>query len=134
MADFSHPAVALTEDKPLVYPAMSRRLFYFRMHISAFVLRQHKVPLNPFMVFDYFMADLVDRDVVREANNNMVKRSDELWVFGEVSNGVLAEVKVAKEMKKPIRYFTIDSAHQISEIAEADVVMEAGMEAFKSEL
>lgn len=104
------------------------------MHISAFVLSQHKVPLNPFMVFDYFMADMIDRDLVREANNNMVARSDELWVFGEVSNGVLVEIKIAKEAGKTIRYFKIEKPHTIVEISEKEVVMEKGMEDFKNEL
>lgn len=48
------------------------------MFISKFVLEEGGVPLNPFMVFDYFMLDTVPRDTVREANNNLVKRCDEI--------------------------------------------------------
>ena len=71
--DFSHPALNVQNDKPLVYTAMSKHLFYFRMFIQVFVLENGGVPLNPFMVFDYFMLDAVDRDTVREGNNNLVK-------------------------------------------------------------
>lgn len=63
---FNHPALEAQKDKPLVYTAMSKHLFYFRMFISVFVLKNGGVPLNPFMVFDYFMLDAVDRDSVRE--------------------------------------------------------------------
>ena len=101
--EFKHEALELTEDKSLVYTAMSKHLFYYRMHISKYVIEQHKVPLNPFMIFDYFLLDSVDRDLVREGNNNLVKRSDEIWVFGAVSDGVLAEIKIAKEIGKIVK-------------------------------
>jgi hypothetical protein len=110
MSTFSHRALDLQKDKTLVYTAMSKHLFYFRMHISRYVLQNGGVPLNPFMVFDYFLQDNVDRDLVREGNNNLVKRSDELWIFGPVSNGVLAEVQ-------------IDST-EIKEVTKKDVELE----------
>lgn len=77
---------------------MSKHLFYFRMFISKFVLEQQKVLLNPFMTFDYFLLDSVHRDFVIEGNNNLVKTADEIWVFGPVSNGVLAEIQIAKKI------------------------------------
>jgi len=118
----------------LVYPAYSKHYFYFRQHISKFVLEQNCVPLNPFMIFEYFMLDTVDRDLVREGNNNLVMRSDELWVFGPVSNGVLAEIKIAKEMNKPIKYFKIEKPHKIISISKEEVEMEDEVKGFKSEL
>ena len=89
----------------LAYTAMSIKLFYFRTYISKFTLNQGIVPLNPFMSFDYFLVDLVDRKNILEANFNFVNSSDELWVFGKASDGVLAEVKSAKEHNKQVRYF-----------------------------
>lgn len=121
---FAHPALAVQRDKPLVYTAMSKHLFYFRMFISVFVLNKGGVPLNPFMVFDYFLLDAVDRDLVREGNNNLVKRCDEIWVFGAVSNGVLAEIQVAHEQGKVVRYFAIEKPHTIVDIAKGEVDME----------
>lgn len=112
-SDFVHPALEKQDSKPLVYTAMSKHLFYYRMFISVYVLEHGGVPLNPFMVFDYFLLDAVDRDLVREGNNNLVKRCDEVWVFGAVSNGVLAEVQIAREQGKPVRYFAIQNPHQI---------------------
>jgi len=123
--DFLHPALDATQDKPLIYTAMSKHLFYFRMLVSAYVLENGGVPLNPFMVFDYFLLDTVDRDLVREGNNNLVKRSDEIWVFGQVSNGVLAEIQIAHELNKPIRYFSIQNQKDIVEITKDEVELEA---------
>jgi len=91
-SNFIHPALALTQDKPLIFTAFSKHVFYYRMFISKFVLEQGGVPLNPFMLFDYFMLDSVDRDIIRQANNIGVMRSDELWVFGPISDGVLVEI------------------------------------------
>lgn len=122
--DFTHPALDVQNDKPLVYTAMSKHLFYYRMFISVFVLKNDGVPLNPFMVFDYFLLDAVDRDLVREGNNNLVKRCDEIWVFGAVSNGVLAEIQIANEQGKTVRYFAIQKPHAIVETTKDTVEME----------
>ncbi len=121
---FTHPALSVQKDKPLIYTAMSKHLFYFRMFISVFVLERSGVPLNPFMTFDYFLLDKVDRNLIREGNNNLVKRSDEVWVFGAVSNGVLAEIQIAKKLNKPIRYFKIKKPHKIIEIQKSDIALE----------
>jgi hypothetical protein len=121
---FNHPALAVQKDKPLVYTAMSKHLFYYRMFISVFVLKNGGVPLNPFMVFDYFLLDAVDNDLVREGNNNLVKRCDEIWVFGAVSNGVLAEVQIANNQSKPVRFFAIQKPHKIVETTKDKVDLE----------
>jgi hypothetical protein len=123
--NFSHPALSVQKSKPLVYTAMSKHLFYYRMFISVYVLQNGGVPLNPFMVFDYFMLDAVDRDLVREGNNNLVLRCDEMWVFGAVSNGVLAEIQIASEKGKAIRYFTIEKPHNIVETTKDKIEMES---------
>ena len=121
---FKHRASGLKTNKNLVYTAMSKHCFYFRMHISKFVLEQQKVPLNPFMSFEYFLLDTVDRDLIREANNNLVMKSNELWVFGPISDGVMAEIKMAKDAKKIIKYFKIKESREIIEIREKEAVIE----------
>lgn len=95
------------------------------MFISVFVLENGGVPLNPFMVFDYFLLDAVDRDLVREGNNNLVKRCDEIWVFGAASNGVLAEIQIANEQGKIVRFFAIEKPHKIVETTKDKVELEA---------
>lgn len=131
---FSHEALLVRSDKNLVYTAMSKHFFYYRMHISKYVIEQKAVPLNPFMIFDYFLLDSVDRDLIREGNNNLVKRADELWVFGQISNGVFAEIKIAKELGKIIRYFKIEKPHAIVPISPEEVEMEDEVKDFKHEL
>lgn len=108
----------------LIYPAFSKRLFYFRMHISKFVLEHGGAPLNPFMIHEYFLLDTVDRDVIRTSNNTLVERADELWVFGEISDGVAAEIELAKSLKKPTRYFDVIGSKDIVEISESEVKIE----------
>lgn len=131
---FSHESLKLTSDKNLIYTAMSKHLFYFRMHISKYIFEQHGVPLNPFMISEYFLLDTVGRDLIREGNNNLVKRADEIWVFGPVSNGVLAEIKIAKELRKPIKYFKINMSKTIVPILPEEVELESDVSDFKHEL
>jgi hypothetical protein len=101
------------------------------MHISKYVFEQHGVPLNPFMISEYFLLDTVDRDLVREGNNNLVKRADEIWVFGPISNGVLAEIKIAKELSKPIRYFKIEKSKEIIPVPFEEVEFEEEVKEFR---
>ncbi len=66
------------------------------------------VPLNPFRAFGYFLGDRVDRQLVREANNNLIRLADEVWVFGlTIANGVLFEVAYAHQLGKPVQFFTV---------------------------
>ena len=108
----------------IVFTAISKKLFYFRMHISKFVLEQNCIPLNPYMLWEYFMLDALDRDKIREANNALVEKAEELWVFGEISDGVLAEIKLAEEKKKPVRYFAVIDSKEIKEISKEDAKLE----------
>src|SRR5215470_16959742 len=97
----------LRHPKRLVYVAMSNRNFYWRNHVQKFVLDSGMVPVSPFMLFDYYLLHTVPKTVVREAMNNLLARSDEVWVFGRISLGVKVQVGVAKRMSKPVRYFDI---------------------------
>lgn len=117
-----------------VYPAHSKHYFFFRMHISKFILQKNCVPLNPFMIFEYFMLGTVKRDTVYNANNNLVKKADELWVFGPVSDGVLEEIKLAKKLKKPIKYFAIVDSKKIEKIGRKHVKFEKGIKRYRNYL
>jgi hypothetical protein len=103
-----HPAERLLERRPLVFTAQSAENAYLREKICAYVLRQGVVPINPFMVLGYFLYDLVEKDAVRLANNNLIMRCDELWVFGEPSDGVEVEIRLASQLGLPVRRFTLD--------------------------
>lgn len=124
MNEFDHRAMHLKDDKKVVFTAMSKKLFYMRFLISKFVIEQGAVPINPFTSFDYFMIDSVERDEIRSANNVLVGRSDELWVFGPISDGVLAEILLSKKLSITIRYFKIEKDKDISEITKKYVLLE----------
>ena len=97
----------LRHPKRLVYVAMSNRNFYWRNHIQKFVLDSGMIPVSPFMLFDYYLLHTVPKTVVREAMNNLLARSDEIWVFGRISLGVKVQIGIAKRLSKPVRYFDI---------------------------
>ena len=126
--------MSLQEKKPIVFTALSKKYFYMRMLIVRYVLENGCVPINPFMSFDYYLTDTVDRNIIRNANNNLVAIADELWVFGSISNGVMAEIRQVSDMKKPIRFFSIENDRDIAEIQNDKLLFEDGMESFKEEL
>lgn len=80
------------------------------------------------MNWDYFLEDMVDREKVRQANNALVEISDELWQFGEISDGCYAEINLALESNKKVRFFRIGkTVEDIQEISPKDVVFEEGL-------
>jgi hypothetical protein len=131
---FSHPAMNLQEKKPIVFTALSKKYFYMRMLIVKYVLENGCVPINPFMSFDYYLADTVERDIIRNANNNLVAIADELWVFGSISNGVMAEIRLVQNIKTTIRFFTIKNDRDISEISRSELIFEDEMEHFEKDI
>ncbi len=86
------------------------------------------------MLFEYFLLDTVDRDVIRAANNTVVERADEIWVYGPISDGVLAEIRLAKKNNKPLRYFAIEQSQTIREITPEECVFEEDLAQYKHEL
>lgn len=97
----------LRRPKKVIYVAMSNRNFNWRMHVTKYVLDQGCVPVNPFMLFDYYLMHTVEKNTVREAMNNLLVKCDEVWVFGRMSLGVQVQVGIAKRMRKPLRYYDI---------------------------
>ncbi|MCD6381602.1 MAG: NUDIX domain-containing protein [Candidatus Aenigmarchaeota archaeon] len=134
-SSFFHPALNQNKETKIAFIGLSKHYFYFRRHIVKFVLEQGYTPISQYGIFDYFLLDTVERDKIRNANNNLLMRSDELWIFGPISDGVLAEIKLAKQLGKPIRYFTIIDSKEIKEISKEEVELEEkALEKFRSEL
>jgi len=131
---FEHRALNLNKKTKIVFIAMSKYSFYFRRHAVKFVLEQGYAPISQFGIFDYFITDAVDRDLVRKANNNLIRISDELWVFGPISDGILAEIKLVKQWDKPIKYFKIINSKETKEISKDEIKFEEGLEKFSKEL
>jgi hypothetical protein len=55
-------------------------------------------------------------------------------VFGPISNGVLAEIKIASGLNKKIRYFKIDKPHKIVPVLVGDVELEDEIKDYRYEL
>ena len=109
----------LRRPKKVVYVAMGNRNFHWRMHVTKYVLDEGCVPVNPFMLFDYYLMHTVKKETVREAMNNLLVKCDEVWVFGKMSLGVEVQVGIAKRLKKPLRYYDIaDLPERVVRISE----------------
>ena len=94
--------------------------------ICEFVFNQGAIPVNPFRLYEYSLGDRVDRDLVRQANNNLIRKCDALWVFGEtIADGVLFEILYAKKLKMPVKFYTVDS--------RADFIKEVSVNELKFE-
>ena len=132
MKKFDHAAIDLQQEKKVVFTAQSCKNFHLRMLICKFVFERGAVPVNPFNVYGYFLYEMVERDLVRNANNNILKRCDELWVFGEISDGVIAEILMFKKLDRPIKYFDITALpSKIIEISGKALKFEKGCEKYK---
>ena len=114
------------KEKPIIFTAQSKRYFYCKDAICQFVFDKGAIPLNPFRVFEYFLGDRVERNLVRTANFNLILASRELWVFGQdISDGVFREVLWARQHGKTIRYFTIENqANLIKEVETTQLYFE----------
>ena len=133
MSEFEHKALDINEITKVAFIAMSKKLFYFRRHAVLHVLKQGYTPISQYGIFDFWLLDTINRDTIRRGNNTLLNKADELWVFGPISDGVLAEIKLIKD-KKPIKYFRIINDTDIEEIPKNEVEFEEGLKKFASEL
>ncbi len=127
MIQQSHRALAIKPADAVVFTAMSKKYFYMRFFVTKFALEQGAVPINPFASFDYFLLDAVERDTVRRANNTLVARADELWVFGDIADGVRVEIIQAWQQHKTVRFFVFRDDKHIYEVTIDDLVYEDGV-------
>ena len=120
-----HIKVSPTQSRKVVFAAQSKQSFYCRNAVCEYIFNHDCIPVNPFRIFGYFLDDRVDRQLVRNGNNEMISRCDELWVFGQISDGVLFEIALCRRLGKPVRYFTIAAiAKEIKELKPEELVFE----------
>ena len=110
----------LIEKKPLIFTAQSKKNFFMRMLVCKYVFEHGGVPINPFNVYGYFLNELVDRDLIRNGNNNLISRCDEVWFFGEIANGCVFEIEYAMKLQKKIAFYKMDSTYQSIEKCSVD--------------
>lgn len=113
------------EKKTIVYTAQSKYYYFAKQMITKYVLEHDAIPLNPFNNWSYFMNDMVERDLVIRANANLIFISDEIWSFGPIADGVLAEIRVGMASGKRIRFFSVGKSYcEIQEIGKEELVFE----------
>lgn len=113
--------------RKVVFAAMSKRCFYLREHIIRFVLEQGYTPTCAFMMYSYFLLDTVERKALIQANNDLIARSDELWVFGDISDGVAEEIKLAVQLDLPVKFFSAEATGKaFLAVREEEVALEKG--------
>jgi hypothetical protein len=62
------------------------------------------VPIAPHLLLPQFMEEETEREAAMEADLVLLSRCDEIWVCGsEISEGMAAEIKFAKEKQMKIR-------------------------------
>jgi hypothetical protein len=131
--EFEHSARKLENKRRLVYTAVTKHFSYFKDHINKFVIEEGYAPISPWGV-PYFLLDTVERDALRETNNTYVIKADEVWVFGPISDGVLAEILLAKETNKKTRYFRIEKSRHIKEIGKEEAEFEDEVKQYKGKI
>lgn len=73
-----------------------------------FAAKQSLVPVAPHVMFPGILDDAIpeERSLGLSMGLELVKRCDEVWVFGErLSEGMQAEIRAAEDMSIPIHYF-----------------------------
>ncbi len=91
----------------VVFAAMSKKSFFLREYIVRYILENNYAPSCAFMMFSYFLLDTTQREGLINATNALITKSDQLWVFGPISDGVVYEINLAKSLNIEVKYFDI---------------------------
>lgn len=86
------------------------------------VLIAGHIPLAPHIAFSGILHDDIpqERQTALLIGLELMSRCDELWVFsGTISDGMAAEIKLAKEKGIPVKTVVIDSNTKIEHIVGA---------------
>lgn len=78
---------------------------------SRFAVEKDTIPFTPHLLFPQFMddGDKAERELAMFMNTIFLRKCQEIWVLdGYISQGMSAEIKLAEEHNKKIRYFTIE--------------------------
>lgn len=103
----------MDKDKPFIYICSPLRGDIERniqraVGYSRFVFGMGGVPLAPHVIFTAFLDDNIpaEREAGLELGLQLMRRCDELWVFGSrVSAGMAMEIENARRRRMPIKYF-----------------------------
>ena len=85
------------------------------------VINEGGVPIAPHLLFTQFLDDSVphERKLGLDLGLELLEHCDEVWVFGDISEGMKREIEKAEELNKPIRWFDSDCS-DITELGSDD--------------
>lgn len=90
--------------------------------ICKYVIKKGHVPVNYFTAFGHFVHEIADLSTMIDSINSLIVRCDQLWAFGEVSEGMWYEIKMCKELGIPVKYLCIQKLPKgIRKISEKEV-------------
>lgn len=124
-------------NRPIVFTSMSSKNLRYRLKISKYIFENNYVPINGLIMFEHlFYTGLVDEDLVQDANNDLIVRSDEMWVFGDISDGVLGEIFLAQKYNKVVRYFDISQIKKgiITEVKKDQAKFEDDVKSYEGKI
>lgn len=91
--------------------------------ICKFVLNRGNVPVNYFTAFGHFVYEIADPQTMIDSINALIVRCNELWAFGEITEGMWEEINMCKKLGLKVRYFNIAKLpKKIFEIKESEVI------------
>ena len=73
---------------------------------SRFAVDESCIPIAPHLLFPQFVSEPSEREIAMKMNMGLLRRSDEVWVFGDsISPGMAREISEARRLRKFIRCF-----------------------------
>ncbi|MBR2897081.1 MAG: hypothetical protein IKC04_04265 [Oscillospiraceae bacterium] len=84
---------------------------------SRAAVESNAIPITPHLYFASFLDDTkhADRKVGMQMGIELLKKCDELWVFGKPSEGMAAEITEAGRLQKPIIYVPEETVRELNE-------------------
>ncbi|WP_026760686.1 DUF4406 domain-containing protein [Selenomonas ruminantium] len=73
-----------------------------------FVVSKKRVPIAPHLLFPQFITEATERGLAMKMDCLLLRRCDEVWAFGEITEGMATEIEMADDEGKRVRYFTRD--------------------------
>ena len=73
---------------------------------ARFAVDSGAIPIVPHLMFPQFMDEASERDLALFMGMVLMRKCEEVWVFGTQTAGMKAEVAKAKRKQMKVRYFT----------------------------
>lgn len=114
--------VKFDKGKKVVFVSQASINMCWARMLCKYVLDQKHVPVNYFTVFANFVHEIADLETMIDSINSLIVRCDELWAFGEISEGMWYEIKMCLELGIPVKFFSISKLpDEIVEIEASEV-------------